>query len=183
MKRVFVLQLAVVVSLACHHFANGQDYQKVADSTAWKFSQEQANVTDSLLRFSKDYQVELVRPKNRFGDITIRIVDDGKEVVAWEGHYRSVFASSGDLLVYAVFGPTRTGCALVGYDLKAQKQLWKTNLKGLGDIAHFGYSNSVNLDVINNDAVRVFGNESAGQYLEIVDLKTAKTVGHRTYKE
>ena len=50
-------------------------------------------------------------------------------------------------------------------------------------IDHFEYSNSVNLDILNNDAVRVFGNESVGKYLEIVDLKTGKTVGHHKFKK
>ena len=34
--------------------------------------------------------------------------------------------------------------------------------------------NAVNLEVVNNEAVRVFGKESAGQYLELVDLNTGK---------
>ena len=70
---------------------------------------------------------------------------------------------------------------VVAYDLKKQKQVWKTPLKGLGLIDHFGYSNALNLEVVNNVAVRVFGKESAGQYLEFVDLKTSKTVGQRVY--
>ena len=94
-----------------------------------------------------------------------------------------MFSLNGDVLIYADFMPSRTGCSVVAFDLKKQKQLWKTNLKGLGDIAHFRYANSVNLDIINDDAVRVFGKESAGQYLEIVDRKTGKTVGHRKYKQ
>lgn len=127
--------------------------------------------------------MELIRKKNKFGEITIRVVDEGKELHAWEGHYRAVFSLSGDALVYTDFLPSRTGCALVAYDLKKQKQLWKTDLKGLGPIAHFGYTNAVNLEIINNETARVFGNEDAGQYLEYVDLKTGKTVGHRLYKK
>jgi hypothetical protein len=179
-KRFSVL-VASILLLACINVTYGQDYQKVADATAWKFSPEQASVTDSFLKFSRDYQVELIRPKNKFGEIIIRIVDDGKELCSWEGHYRSVFTLSGDVLVYAEFFPSRTGCTVVAYDLKKQKQLWKTPLKGLGDIAHFRYSNAVNLEIVNSEAVRVFGKESAGQYVEFVDLKTSKTVGHRVY--
>lgn len=162
---------------------NGQDYQKTADATAWTWVAERASVSDSFLKFPNTYQVELIRKKNKYGEITIRIVDDGNELVAWEGHHRSVFFLSGDVVVYADFHPSRTGCSIVAFDLKKQKQLWKTALKGLGDISHFRYSNSVNLTIINNDAIQVFGQESAGQYLEIVDLKTGKTVGHRTYKK
>ena len=174
---------ASIFSLACVTSVAGQDYQKIADATPWSWSAVRASVGDSFLKFPNTYQVEMIRKKNKYGEITIRLVDDGKEIVAWEGHNRSVFSLNGDVLVYADFLSSRTGCSVVAYDLKKQKQLWKTSLKGLGPIPHFGYSNSVNLEIINNDAVRVFGNESAGQYLEIADLKTGKTVGHRQYKK
>jgi hypothetical protein len=173
--------VASIFSLACVTSASGQDYQKIADGTAWSWSAERASVSDSFLKFPNTYQVELIRKKNKYGEITIRLLDDGKELVAWEGHYRSVFALNGDVLVYAAFHPSSTGCAVVAYDLKNRKQLWKADLKGIGPIDHFRYSNSVNLTIINNNAVEVFGKESAGQYLEIVDLKTGKTVGHRVY--
>ena len=181
MTRISIPFLASIICLAITNFAHAEDYQKVADATAWNFSQEQAGVADSLLRFSRDYQVELIRPKNKFGDIIVRVVDDGKEVFSFTGHYRTVFRSSGDVLVYADFMASRSGCSLVAFDLKKQKQLWKTDLKGLGPIAHFGYTNAVNLEIVNNEAVRVFGNEAAGQYLEFVDLTSGKTVGHRKY--
>jgi hypothetical protein len=45
-----------------------------------------------------------------------------------------------------------------------------------------GNTNAVNLEIVNNEVARVFGNEAAGKYLEYVDLKTGKTVGHRLYK-
>ena len=180
MKRFATFLFAFILSLACAHFSYGQDYQKIADATAWSWSDQRASAVDSLARFSKDYQVELIRKKNK-NNFTFRLVDDGKELYAWEAHYRSVFFVSGDVFVYADFGPHRTGCALVAFDLKKQKQLWKTDLTGLGPIAHSSYFNSVNLEIINNEAVRVFGNETSGKYLEIVDLKTGKTVGHRVY--
>ena len=180
MKRFAIFPIVFILFLVFHNFTYGQDYQKRADDTPWSWSAERASVVDSLLRFSKDYQVELIRKKNKY-DFTLRLVDDGKELYTWEAHYRSVFSLSGDVLVYADFLPSRTGCSVVAYDLKKQKQLWKTDLEGHGPISHTRYSNWVNLEVINNEVVRVFGNESAGKYLEFVDLKTGKTVGHRVY--
>jgi hypothetical protein len=109
------------------------------------------------------------------------LVDDGKELFAWEGHERSVFALSRDVLVYADFHPSSTGCSVVAYDLSNRKQLWKTKLKGLGSINHFRYSNLVNLEILNDEVVRIFGWESAGQYIEFIDLKAGKTMGHRLY--
>lgn len=47
-------------------------------------------------------------------------------------------------------------------------------------VDHTRYSNRVNLEVVDG-AVRVFGQESARRYVEIVEPKTGKTVGHRVY--
>jgi hypothetical protein len=183
MKRISSLLMASIFFLFCTSIANGQDYQKTADSTPWTWTAERASVSDSFLRLPNTYQVELIRPKDKLGVVTIRLVDDGKEVLAWAGHHGSVFALSGDVLVYADFGRGRTGCSVIAFDLKQKKQLWKTDLKGLGPIAHSRYANAVTLEFIDNATVRVFGNESAGKYLEIVDINTGKTVGHRTYKK
>ena len=119
MKPFFI---AIVLVFACIPAAHAEDYQKVADATAWKFSHEQAVVADSLLRFSRDYQVELIRPKNKFGDIIVRVVDDGKEVFSVTGNYRTVFRSSGNVLVYAEYHSSSSGCFVIAYDLKKQKQ-------------------------------------------------------------
>jgi hypothetical protein len=183
MKRISIFCLASIFSLICPRLAYGQVYQKIADSTPWSWSADRASVTDSFLRLPNTYQVELIRPKDKTGVVTIRFLDDGKEAFAWMGHYGSVFAMSGDVLVYADFGPGRTGCSLIAYDLKQKKQVWKTALMGLGPINHSRYANAVTLEFIDNATVRVFGNESAGKYLEIVDINTGKTVGHRVYKK
>ena len=109
------------------------------------------------------------------------MVDNGAEAVSFQGNYGTVFVLSGDTFIYADYYPSRTGCSLVAYDLKTRKQLWKTALAGLRPIDHFQYSNRVNLDVFNKEVVRVFSQESAGRYVEFVDMKTGKTVGHKVY--
>jgi hypothetical protein len=181
MKRISFLA-ASIVSLVCANLACGQTYQKIAEATPWSWSAERASVADSFLRFSKDYQVELIRPKDKAGVVIVRLADDKKELYSWVGHYGSVFALSGDVLVYADFGQGRNGCSLIAFDLNQKKQLWKTELKGIGPIPHSRYANAVTLEFIDGATVRVFGNESAGKYLEFVDINTGKTVGHRVYK-
>lgn len=42
------------------------------------------------------------------------------------------------------------------------------------------YRYLLNLDA-DRDTVRVYGNESAGRYFEIMDARTGKTVGHRLF--
>src|SRR3979409_2306178 len=108
MKRISFFLLGSILSLVCTNLAHGQDYQKMADATAWSWSAERANVGDSFLKFPTTYQVELIRKKSKYGEITIRLLDDAKEIVAWEGHHRSVFALNGDVLVYAAFHPSST---------------------------------------------------------------------------
>ena len=182
MKR-FSFFLAATLTLMGARVCHGQSYQKIADATPWGWSAERASVSDSFLRLPNTYQAELIRPKDKSGVVMIRLTDGGKELFAWMGHYGSVFALSGDVLVYADYSPGRTGCSLIAYDLTLKRELWKTALKGLGPIPHSRYANAVILEFIDNATVRVLGNESAGKYLEIVDINTGKTVGHRIYKK
>jgi hypothetical protein len=75
-----------------------------------------------------------------------------------------------------------SGCNVISYDLKKDKQLWKTELKGLGPIDHSKYYNSVILE-LKDDAIRILGKETAGRYVEYLDPKTGKTVGHKIFKD
>jgi hypothetical protein len=156
-----------------------EDYQKKADQAAWEWSDDRAAPESSAKRLSGPYKAEVGR-RDDFGRGTIRIVLDGAVIHSFGGHWRTVFAVRDDVLYYADFGPISSGCAVVAYDLKAKKQLWKARLKGLGPIGHSRYSNAVNLD-LEKQAVCVRGKESAGRYIEFVDLRTGKTVGHKVY--
>jgi hypothetical protein len=156
------------------------DYQQLADAAAWKWSPEQANRLSSLDRYHGDYQVEIIRKPNTIGKLTIRVSDDGKPVYSWEGHSATVFVVEGKVLYYTEFHPSSSGCELVAYDLAKKEQLWKTALKGLGPIAHFRYRNDVALELAG-DALLVHGKESAGNYIEYLDRKSGKSVGHKTF--
>ena len=57
------------------------------------------------------------------------------------------------------------------------------SLKGIGPVTHSKYSNEVWLGVLDADTLIVHGNESFGKYVEIVDRKTGKTVGHKVFKD
>jgi len=62
---------------------------------------------------------------------------------------------------------------VVAIDRSTGKTLWKTDLKGLGPIAHSKYRNAVRLEVLDGDAIQVFGKESSGRYVEIVSRHAA----------
>ncbi len=158
-----------------------RDYQKKAEQAPWRWSDARASAADSARRVQGDYQAE-VEPRGMFGPVVIRIVKDGKVVHFFEGHKGTVFAVRDGVLYYAEFGPVSSGCEVVAFDLKAQRQLWKARLRGLGGVSHTYYRNAVLLD-LDERAVCVRGNECLGRYIEYVDLRTGKTVGHKVYSE
>lgn len=159
------------------------DHQAVAAKTPWTWDEESASLTYCVHHYLPEYQVEVVRSKgNGWGQVQIQVKDDGKVIYSWEGHRHTVFASRSDTLFVANFSPIATGCVVVAVDLASGRPLWKTQLQGLGPVCHSGYSNRVNIEA--TDAVVIIRkNESSGRYVEILDIRTGKTVGHRIYKD
>jgi hypothetical protein len=158
-----------------------EDYQKKADEAPWQWSDARASAADSAKRLTGASKAE-VEPRGDWGGVVIRLVNGGMVVHSFEGHTRTVFAVRDGALYYAEFGRASTGCAVVAYDLRHKKQLWKARLKALGPVAHKDYRNAVNLD-LEKYAVCVRGKECLGRYIEYVDLRTGKTVGHKVYSE
>jgi hypothetical protein len=155
-----------------------KDYQKVADTEEWQWKPESATATGSAKSFRGDFQADVA--VNDSGATIVKFAKGDEIVFTLEGHAWTVFAGRGNVVYYADFIPQSSGCSVIAYDLKAKKQVWKTNLKGLGPIDHTKYRNAVILD-IKDDAVHILGNESAGKYVEYLDLKSGKTVGHRVF--
>jgi hypothetical protein len=176
---VYVAVLLTAAPVGAAPAPEREDYQKKADEAPWQWSDERATAESSAKRLTGDYKAE-IGPLDTFGYGTIRIVQDGGVVHSFGGHKRTAFAVRDGVLYYADFRPVSTGCSVVAYDLKAKKPLWKARLKGLGPIGHSRYQNAVNLD-LDKQAVCVRGKESVGRYIEFVDLKTGKTVGHKVY--
>jgi hypothetical protein len=158
-----------------------EDYQKKADEAPWRWSDERASAADSAERLKGAYRAE-VESRSEWGGAVIRVRKDGAAVHSFEGHVGTVFAVRDDTLYYTDFSRAATGCGVIAYDLRQKKQLWRARLKGLGPVAHKDYRNAVNLD-LHKYAVCVRGNECRGRYIEYVDLRTGKTVGHKRYSE
>jgi len=160
------------------------DFQKVADKEDWKWDKEQASVFYSQKQYKGGYEVELQNPglEGAIANTTIRFKDGDNEAFSIIGHDGTVFAERKNVLYYADFSPWSSGCSVVAYDLKSKKQLWKTTLKGLGPIDHTKYHNAVVLE-LKDDALHILGNESAGKYVEYVELKKGKTVGHKVFSD
>ena len=134
------------------------DYQKMAQEARWK------------------------QPKDDAKQWTISISADGKKVYDWPVATPSgLFVDSNCVVYRPTFSPIRTGCDVIAYDLKGQKLLWRTHLEGLGPVPHSEYWNVVRLERVNDEVLAVYGDEAAGRYVEIVDMKTGKTVGHKVF--
>lgn len=174
---MYSLALSAAVLLAS---ADVEDYQRLADSTSWAFPIRGADAIGSALRCGS-LQTEIIRLKGaNSGELTIRLSHGKRALYQWKGHELSVFRVEDDVVYYADFRPTASGCTLVAYDLKAKKERWRTALKALGPIAHSKYSNQVAFEVVGSN-IRVFGNESSGRYVEFVDRATGRTRGSHVY--
>ena len=185
--RMFVYAVLVFgawsLDLSAAPAPEAKDYQKIADKEAWEWSKEKASAEYCKKAYKGDYEIELLPPpEGNTGSLNIRFYFNDKEVHSILGHAGTVFGERNNVVYYADFTPHSSGCTVIAYDMKAKKQLWKTDLKGLGPISHTKYHNAVILEV-KDEVVRVLGQESAGNYLEYVDLKSGKTVANRVYKE
>ena len=117
---------------------------------------------------------------------TMCVMADGKKVYEWPLPAPSTFFIDSNCVVYHAVFPRDSGCEVVAYDLKAGKLLWRTRLKAMKDNPSRGgaggfRANKVRLEHVNNEVLAVYGDENDGQYVEIVDLKTGKTVGHKAF--
>jgi hypothetical protein len=167
----------LVTTLALLSLSANPDYQKLADDAKWEWKDERATAAYSAKNLPDGYKAE-VDPKG-FG-ATIRFSKDDKEVAMVDGHEGTVFLVKDGVLYYADYGAMSTGYSLVARDLSKGKDLWKVPLKGLGPIRHFKYQNAVALDIVDG-ALRILGHESAGNYIEFVDMQSGKTVGHKVF--
>src|SRR5262249_62093206 len=105
-------------------------YQAVADDAPWKWSDREASLGYCVARNLRDYDVEVSAPKGQ--PLTVRVKDGGRELLAFGGHWETVFTRLGDTLFVAEFSPIATGCAVVAYDLKTGQQQWRCRGRGGG---------------------------------------------------
>jgi hypothetical protein len=83
-----------------------------------------------------------------------------------------------DRLFAAEYSPSSDGCAVVAYDLDTRKELWRTQLRGLGPMLHSKYRNAVNLSVVEGVVVAC-AEESGGRYVECLSPRTGRVLYHR----
>jgi hypothetical protein len=157
-------------------------YQRIADETEWTM-RDSGPLPDCINWHSPVYHFERVDPGDGKGS-TVSVRMGGKELFAYTPSSGDPsYFEVGGVFYYADYHFGTYGCTLVAFDLLAGKELWRTNLKGIGPVRHSKYRNQVWIEPLYEGAVIVFGNEAAGKYIEIVDRKTGQTLGHRLVKE
>ena len=157
-------------------FPMNQDEKQVA----WQFFVDRASILHYLQNKPKGFEVQISRPEEwELGNssIRVRILKEGKAIHKWDSHTEGAFVFVGSTVVYSDHHPNAPGCRLIAWDLKESKQLWATSLKAVPALDTSQYQNQINM-TIEEGQITVFGNESYGQYIETVDLKSGKTTSH-----
>lgn len=155
------------------------DWQKWADDAAWKPPAEDLGYC--LANEARAYDV--TRKKESRGVLTIRVSDGDAELYSFGAHTGTMFFERNGVLYHTEYSRGVNGCVMVAFDLRAKKQLWKTHLKGIGEVQHSAYTNEVRMNPYLEGVLVVYGNESFGKYVEVLDIETGKTVGHKVFKE
>lgn len=155
-------------------------YQKVADGLTWKDPEQQRgpSIADQLPGHHFEIHVAI---QDGFKRSTVKVVGGGAVRYSFEEHGEPRFVGRNDVLYRADYDSGSTGCAVVAFDLKAGKVLWTTTLKGLGPISHSKYRNHVWMERLDEAVLAVYGKESAGRYVELVDYKAGQTIGHKVF--
>lgn len=182
--RTFVLASAVIATAL---LAPGISQAGKARSTTnkhsvptWKWNAKATKLKWYAAKYKGKHRVKVPARAHLFRKTTVRVTRRGRTVARFKAHGETAFVILDErVLVYSVHHAIASGCALVAVDLKTKKQLWKTRLKGVGPVIHSKYRNRINLRAGPGQAVTVFGWESHGRYLEVVDLKSGKTLTNR----
>lgn len=127
----------------------------------------------------------LFNEENETGNL-IREDSFGNSEQLWEHQEVSIYSASllisNGTLFIGLFCRTATGNRIVALDLSSRQIIWEKPVRGLGSIGHSRYSNQVQLRIIEDQLV-VFGWESAGKYIEIIDPKNGNIISTKKEKK
>jgi hypothetical protein len=146
----------------------------------WRWSDEKATLDYCMAKHLPEGEVK----RTSFGEfcivqLDIRRKSDGKRIFGFESPTQSMlFARRNNVLYIADFSPNASGCFVSALDLDSGRQLWTTPLVGIGPIDRSKYRNRVNIE-LHGDRVVVFGNESNGRYVEVLNATTGELVSNK----
>ena len=86
-----------------------------------------------------------------------------------------------NVLYFVDYSPGSEGGIISAHDLKNGKRLWSTQLQAAGFTSHFGYSNEIFM-LLTEDAIEIAGDETAGNYVEVLDRATGRMLANKQFK-
>lgn len=92
-----------------------------------------------------------------------------------------VFLHYAGKLYSALYSSNTTGCRVLAQDADSGDVIWETILKGLGPLHHSKYSNRVQMRFMNGQ-LTIFGNESGGKYVEILEANSGQLKAHQVFQ-
>jgi hypothetical protein len=150
----------------------------LAQLPPWRWSDEKASLQYCIEQHLPDFDLERGNEKSFCAPITIRAKNGNLVYFYKDGHDGTVFIRLKDTLYLADFSPACSGCSVIALDLTTGRMIWNTELSGIGPTNHKEYSNAVNIETDGRHII-VYGNESHGRYVEILDPATGKTLANR----
>ena len=183
MKNISLSFATVLLVLGTHVFgaAPTRDWRAIADSAQHNHPygvNSNTNALWSLMQYKGPY--ELLLTKGKDGGLIVEARRDEVLCHRWSiGTHGTPFLIKDNVLYYPIVPGGTTGCTIVALDLDAKKELWRTALEAMGFIDHSKYTNfGVSLR-FEQEALRIDGRETAGRYIEFLDLRTGKTLANR----
>ncbi len=160
-------------------FEEKMEDQKRVENLKWTWNPKEADLLYCIKKELPDYRTEFIAPKDGIYG-SVRIMEDGKEIYAFQCGEGTVFTRKGNVLFVAKF-PRMSGggCGVHAYDFKAKKELWTTGVRGR-DASHSFYWNDVTITT-SDDAIVVKGKETQGNYIQYLNAETGKTIGRKEF--
>jgi outer membrane protein assembly factor BamB len=84
-------------------------------------------------------------------------------------------------LYAALYSRYAAGCRVLTLDASSGHRLWETRLTGVGSVMHSKYMNRVQMRMKGKRLV-VFGDESGGRYIEVLDPLSGRSIHNRRLK-
>ena len=181
------ISLVLSIVLSCAAISEGAqkpiDWNNYVKNAQFDWIDGRADLFYSLQSLPSGFTVQITYQSDNKYFFKITFMRDGDRLLEFTGHKGTALCVNGNVLYYTDFNRTSTGCALVAFDLAKKKQLWKTRLKGVGGISHSRYVNSVILHPPWRGGIIVKGRESFGDYIEIVDLGSGRSLVNRLFRK
>lgn len=169
-KLLLVLGVLMVASLVSPPAFPAQS----ADQVEWRWSDEKARLAYSIKQHFPDHVADPAREKKYGAELELFDKDGRRFLWLFEAGVKgNVFTRWKDTLFVANYCRIATGCKVVAIELATGKELWTTELTGIGPTAHSKYKNSVNIET-DGEKIIIYGNESHGKYVEHLDIKSGK---------